>query len=141
MMHEKICTICTAFRPNHEAGGAALLNSLVKSGFQGELLLGVYDSGPSWLNEQTLLSCAEVGLDIQSYPLESNDHPSHVKPKLLLTAFDKNTTARYGFFFDADIVVRAPFAFFLDRVSQGIALVGHERKLPSDPSPSAIVAQ
>lgn len=130
MNHDKNCIICTAFRQNHEEGAAALVNSLVKSGFQGKLLLGVYNSGPSWLNQQTLLSCAEAGLDIQLYPLNANEHPSHVKPKLLQAAFDKHTDAQYGFFFDADIVVRAPFAFFLDWVSHGIALVGHDGKLP-----------
>ena len=140
-MHSSICTL---FEGHYHYGVAALINSLFKQGFRGEIYAGYKGNLPDWARlakESADLSWPgsqtwEIteGLRIHFLPLNTDFHLANYKPYFMLRLWDgpaDNSDAIA--YFDPDIVVKCNWQFFEDWMNCGIALV---QEIANSPMPS-----
>jgi hypothetical protein len=124
--------ICTLFEGNYHYGVAALVNSLFKQGFKGEIFAGYKGSLPPWANKavngnHNWPGCSSVkffdDLVIHFLPLETDYHLTNYKPDFMLRLLDGLAKgADKIFYFDPDIVIKAPWNF-IDKWPQcGVAV-------------------
>ncbi|WP_128543335.1 hypothetical protein [Larkinella soli] len=126
-------TICTLFESHYHHGVAALTNSLYKNGYRGAIYAGYRGSLPAWASSSradgsvhwpgaTRLKVAD-GLDLHFLPLETDYHLTNYKPDFMLRLWDGPARDAGGmYYFDPDIVVTAPWHFFEEWISCGVAL-------------------
>jgi hypothetical protein len=128
--------ICTLFEGHYHYGVAALVNSLYKNGFKGNVYAGYRGSLPAWANsakydaainwnENKSLSITN-DIILVFLPVETTYHLTNYKPDFMLQLLEgvvKNAGA--VFYFDPDIVIKCEWNFFDYWVSCGIAVV-HE---------------
>ncbi|HEX8378074.1 MAG TPA: hypothetical protein VF602_09655 [Pedobacter sp.] len=124
--------VCTQFEGDYHYGAAALINSLYKAGFRGELYAGYKGELPYWASkskESTILDDTNhtlqvaEGLQVNFIKIKSSSHLTNYKPdfmKLILDGPGRNAEGIY--YFDSDIVVRAPWSYFETWVEYGIAV-------------------
>ncbi|MBO9699694.1 MAG: hypothetical protein J7604_05745 [Sporocytophaga sp.] len=136
--------ICTLFEGNYHYGVAALANSLYKHGFRGAIYAGYRGTLPDWVssgknsrfpdwNGGTTLEVTN-DFKIHFLPLEIDWHLTNYKPNFMLQLWEGPAKdAESIFYFDPDIVNTAPWHFYQQWASFGVALV-HEIALLDMPS-------
>ena len=113
--------ICTLFEGDYHHGLAALINSLVTSGYQGRIWCGYRGPLPDWSAK-----FFNVGTNIQLHFIEilPGWHLTHCKPKFMLDLLESEPNISTLFYFDPDIFVHCKWGFFEQWASEGIALCG-----------------
>jgi len=126
MAHEKMDhkeIIVCLFDGRYNLGAAALLNSLVKAEFKGLIYMGYQDALPTWANQLESLGenhfYVTDDIVIHFKQVDTEMHFGYYKPFFLKEACDiyKNTDKVY--YFDVDIVVKAPWSFFSNWLVSG----------------------
>ena len=111
---------------SYHLGIAALTNSLVKSGFKGLIHVGYRDHLPPWTNQLKALDDQNfyVTSDIVIHfrQVSTDMHLGYYKPYFLTETFDNYLSAKKLFYFDADIVVTAPWNLFSRWLETGVCL-------------------
>jgi len=107
----------TLFEGNYHLGAGALINSLHASGFRGTVVCGYRGDRPAWASSVT------TDLDLRFVPVATDIHLTYYKPDFLATllALDGGA-ADQVFYFDPDIVVRAPWEVISRWAADGLAL-------------------
>ena len=125
--------VCTLFEGHYHYGVAALVNSLYKQGFRGSVFAGYRGNLPFWANKTIPdnnlnwegATTFDVAPEFQIHflPLSTDYHFTNYKPDFMLSLFNGPASATQSlFYFDPDIVVTAPWSFFEEWVSCGVAL-------------------
>jgi hypothetical protein len=121
--------ICTLYEGNYHFGLGALTNSLYAQGFRGEIYAGYRGTLPPWAapnarkNGVGSLFDVSDGCTLHLLPVTTERHFNNFKPHFMLEVMERHCpTEERFFFFDPDIVVKAPWNFFEDWLSHGIAL-------------------
>lgn len=121
--------ICTLFEGDYHLGLAALVNSLVRAGYAGNIWAGYRGALPPWLGQLERIDAERhayrVSADVQLIfvPLETSSHFTHFKPRFMLELLAGPARDRdYLWFFDPDICLRTSWPFFLKWQTCGIAL-------------------
>ena len=97
-----------------------LINSLSAVGFTGTVVCGHRGSIPPWADAAKRLEKIEVRFVALTTPA----HLTNYKPEFLLKVWNElQPDAEQLFYFDPDIVVRAPWSFFEEWANYGVALV------------------
>ncbi|MBY0356361.1 MAG: hypothetical protein K2W82_00050 [Candidatus Obscuribacterales bacterium] len=113
-----ICTLCEG---DYFLGLAALINSLIKSGFNGTLVCGYRNEHEHWQSQWDLAVSQKINLIFEPY--ETEQHFAQVKPHFLRHVLDKyGTKTTRIFYFDPDIVVECDWFFFEEWADMGVAL-------------------
>jgi lipopolysaccharide biosynthesis glycosyltransferase len=120
--------VCTLFEKDYHIGFGALLNSLIRRGFKGEIHAGYRDCNAVWLSRlmqtssknETALS-RDVKLTFRY--LDAPRHYMLFKPDFMLDVLKNSSiTPERIFYFDPDIVVKASWQFFEQWADYGVAL-------------------
>lgn len=128
--------VCTLFEKKHHFGVAALINSLDRYGFQGNIYVGYRGSLPNWASEaisdntidwpNALTLKIKEHVNVYFLPVSTEYHLAHYKPDFMLTLLsgiaNKSDSLAY---FDPDIVITCNWSFFEEWISYGVAVV-HE---------------
>lgn len=113
-------TVTTLFEGDYHLGAAALINSLCAAGFDGKVVCGHRGPVPPWAEAARQLGKVEVSF----VALDTTVHLTNYKPDFLLHVWEQlEPTAERLFYFDPDIVIKAPWAFFEEWADYGVALV------------------
>jgi hypothetical protein len=121
--------ICTLFEGDFHLGLAAFLNSLVHAGYTGTVWAGYRGALPPWLNQLERSDAAEndyviagkIHLVLLAQTTEI--HLTNYKPDFMLKLLSGPARGcEYLWYFDPDILIRVPWAFFADWQRWGIAL-------------------
>lgn len=121
--------ICTLVEGDFHLGLATLVNSLAHHGFTGVVWVGIRTTlppwaataqpGPGWREFQ-----AAPGIVLRFVPLTTGAHFTNYKPEFLLDVWDRlQPGAQRLYYFDPDIVIKAPWGFFEEWAGYGVALV------------------
>ncbi len=125
--------ICTLFEGSYHLGLAALVNSLLKKGFEGNIYAGYRGAVPSWALEAE--SNSELGYDgattlrfengncLHFIPLTTDYHFTNYKPDFMLELWNgpaQNVEAMV--YMDPDIVVIEAWKIFEFWMESGVAL-------------------
>lgn len=126
--------LCTLYEGDYHYGLGALTNSLVRSGFGGDLWVGTRGERPPWLpaGSGDFLRVGDQ-LTLRFIDIDTPYHFSHFKPWFMqhcLTALAP--TAKALAYIDPDIVIKAPWSVFEDWLHWGVALVGDFFELIGD---------
>jgi hypothetical protein len=112
--------VVTLFEGDYHLGAAALINSLCAAGFDGAVVCGHRGPVPPWASAAHKLGSVEVSF----VALETTIHLTNYKPEFLHHVWtDLHPAADRLFYFDPDIVIRAPWSFFEEWADYGVALV------------------
>jgi hypothetical protein len=119
--------ICTLFEGDYHFGVAAFVNSIVRSGFKGEIFAGYRGELPTWAcahktaRDSTIL--VDAGVTLTFLKVQTTWHLTNYKP-IFMQQIIAQRTAHPGvlFYFDPDITVRAPWSFFVEWAQNGIAV-------------------
>lgn len=126
--------VCTLFEGHYHHGVAALTNSLYRQGFRGSVYAG-YRGGdlPYWTRTCNEINCSvrdscrtfnvAEGLELHFLLIDTEYHLTNYKPDFMLRLWETvvpDATALY--YFDPDIVLIGPWAFFDKWVTYGVAL-------------------
>jgi hypothetical protein len=119
--------VCTLFEGDYHFGVAALLNSLVRHGFQGRFVAGYRGALPPWVDQLKRLNgdaCYEAspGVRLEFLSLDVAVHFANYKPQFMLRLLYERRGCRYLFYFDPDIVVGCAWSFYEQWVRNGVAL-------------------
>ena len=120
--------IFALFDGDYHLGLGALVNSLYKAGFRGLIYAGHRGPVPAWAGtkEETAdLHQFEIGEScaVRFVKIDFAGHLTNYKPDFVQRVLRTHAKeARRIFYFDVDIVVKAPWQFFQDWVSCGIAV-------------------
>lgn len=123
--------VCTLFEGHYHNGVAALVNSLYKNGFRGNIFAGYRGSLPAWTNEAkkndafnwegaTTIEVAE-GLHLHFLPVQTEWHLANYKPTFILDV-QQHTNSNI-FYFDPDITIKCNWMFFEEWIGYGVAVV------------------
>lgn len=123
--------ICTLFEGHYDLGVAALINSLYKQGYRGDVYAGYLGKLPQWAAvttssfENVQLETFKVNDDIKIHfvKLTTSYHLANYKPDFLKWLFQGPAKdADNIFYFDPDIVIDYEWAFYEEWVSYGITV-------------------
>jgi hypothetical protein len=125
--------VCTLFEKDYHHGVAALVNSLVRSGFQGRVYAGYRGSLPHWAAKAEAaaigpwpdahLLVVATGCEIGFLPLSTPAHFTNIKPDFMLQLFSVPSLGiERLFYLDPDICVVETWQFLQDWISCGVAL-------------------
>jgi hypothetical protein len=125
--------ICTLFEKDYHHGVAALVNSLVRGGFTGQIYAGYRGPLPQWArtarratvgawNDAHILDvtpdCALVFL-----PMHTTAHFTNIKPDFMLQLLAQDSLhIEHLLYLDPDICVVAKWSFIADWLTCGVAL-------------------
>lgn len=130
--------ICTLFEGHFHYGAAALINSVLKHGFTGDIYIGYRGDIPFWAvnatdnpaifwpGVKTLKSIPR--LNIHFLPIETTDHFTNYKAFFILKVWDtcvQKSIMKAIIYFDPDIVNKCSWQYYEQWVGYGVALV-HE---------------
>jgi len=130
------------FDGDYHLGFGALVNSLFNAGFAGMIYAGYRDRLPAWATSARAVPPYHeydlgAGCVIRFVKIEFEGHLTNYKPAFMLSILRRDASgARRIFYFDVDIVVKAPWQFFQEWVSCGIAVcadVNEPRMLATHP--------
>jgi hypothetical protein len=116
------------FDRDYHLGLGALVNSLVSSGFCGTVYAGYRGDLPPWAvpnREEAGIQQFDVGAAcaVRFVRVGYEGHLANYKAHFMLTLLGSHAAgAERAFWFDADLVIKAPWRFFQDWVSCGIAI-------------------
>ena len=121
--------ICTLVEGDYHLGLGALANSLVHHGFQGVIWVGLRGPLPPWAGPSKpggawTEFAAAPGVVLRFVAMTTPVHLTNFKPEFMhqvWTLLDPMATRL--FYFDPDIVVKAPWSFFEEWTGYGVALV------------------
>ncbi|MCX8133469.1 MAG: glycosyltransferase [Roseococcus sp.] len=100
--------VCVLAEGSYFHGVAALINSLLRNGFTGTVLVGHRGPAPAWT-----AGPLPPGLDLRLLPVPAGWHLTNLKPHLLREALTRHCPeAERAWYFDADVVVMGPWAHF-----------------------------
>lgn len=124
-----IDVVCTLAEGHYFCGVAALANSLVRSGFRGEIIVGYRGTRPRWLNDlepdvrpHSWLVSPGVRLCLVEMP--GPWHLNNLKPRLISDIFHSiRPDAARVYYLDSDIVIRCPWVTLSDWTRHGVVLV------------------
>ncbi len=124
-MDNKNEVICTLFEGDYHVGVGALINSLVRAGFNGEFFAFFRGNLPSWASGCSASGKLVVGSLTISFLSAPNDrHLSNFKARALLSLAEVHAPkASCFFYFDPDIVIKCNWTEFSYWASRGVALV------------------
>jgi hypothetical protein len=126
----------TVFESGHyERGAAALINSLIASGFSGRVWLGVRGPQPSWLSPNLLAQLQAKSLEVNCVSISTSYDIPNYKPHFLLEVTRREGNTPVITYFDADMIVKCPWSFVEQWSASGIAAVGDENWLVPRSSP------
>ncbi len=112
--------VCTLFEGHYHLGVGALINSLHASGFTGSIICGHRGAEPAWANDARKLG---GGMDISFVRVTSDIHFTHYKPEFMRRCWtDHCPEAEQLYYFDPDIVVKAPWSVLARWAADGLAL-------------------
>jgi hypothetical protein len=119
--------VCTLFEGDYHFGLAALVNSLVKSGFQGCISAGYRGLLPPWIKQLKPSShdgeydiCS--GVRIKFIFLDTPVHFTNLKPEFMRQLVREQPGWKYIWYIDPDITIRGSWSFYVQWVKYGIAL-------------------
>ncbi len=121
--------ICTLVEGDFHLGLAVLTNSLVYHGFRGTVWVGYRGSLPPWAagskdSGRWQEFAVADGTNIRFVPVTTKAHLTNYKPDFLLRVWEEfEPSAEHLFYFDPDIVIKAPWTFFEEWAGYGAALV------------------
>jgi hypothetical protein len=116
------------FDGDYHYGLGALANSLYRSGFRGIIYAAYRDKLPPWVKVTTAADGGEQaeiaeGCAIRFIKVDYRDHLTFYKPEFMLSCIARYCAdAKRLYYFDVDLVLRAPWAFLQDWAECGIAL-------------------
>jgi hypothetical protein len=119
---------CTLFNGDYHFGVGALANSLYRNGYRGSVYVGYQPPLPPWAadgrqEEKNAIWQVCEGLSLRFVTWPAVRSLTLEKPRFLLHILDREASdSKAVLFFDADIVVKASWAFFENWVECGIAL-------------------
>jgi len=123
-IHDEV-VVCL-FDGSYNLGVAVLINSLVKSGFKGMIHAGYRDKLPQWVKELLPLEneCFNVSNEvvIRFIKIDTPMHLGYYKPIFLKEAFSTYPESKNFYYFDADIIVKAPWFTFSQWLNKGVCL-------------------
>lgn len=118
-------TICSLFEKDFHYGLGSLINSLVASGFCGVFWAGYRGKLPPWAITERKSFFEEMRIQekilVRFVNLETQIHFTHYKPVFFQRIFSEDPCDAL-FYFDPDIIVRAPWKYFETWVEHGICL-------------------
>ena len=117
--------ICTLFEGDYHLGAAVLLNSIVRSGFQGLFWIGYRGSLPPWTGqlEKTGKGQYRVGDALIAFEaIENASHFTQFKPEFMRSLFDRGIATQNLWYFDPDITVRCQWEFYQRWIQFGVCL-------------------
>jgi hypothetical protein len=124
--------ICTLFESHYHYGVVALVNSLYKNGFKGDVYAGYRGNLPDWARvdkqsefEDVKIETFFVNEDIRIHfiALKTNYHLTNYKPDFMNWLLDGPAKGTENiFYFDPDIVINYKWAFFEEWTGYGIAV-------------------
>jgi hypothetical protein len=120
--------VCTLAEGHYFCGVAALVNSLVRGGFRGEIIVGYRGAPPRWLDDlepdvapRSWLVSPEVKLCLVEMP--GPWHLNNLKPRLISEVFQSiRPDAALVYYLDSDIVVRCRWETLSDWARHGVVL-------------------
>lgn len=117
--------ICTLFEGDYHLGTAVLLNSIVRSGFQGLFWAGYRGALPPWTaklqkTEQGLYRVGDALLGFEE--IDNPVHFTQFKPEFMRSLFDRGVATRNLWYFDPDITVRCQWEFYQRWIQFGVCL-------------------
>lgn len=113
-------TLCTITSRSFHTGTALLINSLVKAGFRGRIVVGYMDGLPVW-SETVRTTLARFEITLEFLKISATRLAFYQKVDILKHCIDVYQPNRL-FFFDSDIVVKTNWDFFETWAGLGIAL-------------------
>lgn len=118
--------VVTLYEGHYHFGVAALTNSLIKAGFKGLIRVGYRGELPSWVDQLKNIGDQSYWINeditISFSLLNTEMHFGYYKPQFMYDTLLDYPAAQRIFYFDPDIVVKAPWQFFSSWVNSGIAL-------------------
>ena len=125
--------VCTLFEGSYHFGLAALVNSLHRAGFRETVFAGYRGELPAWARNAVPTTCQgwtcatvmqiDAGPRIVFLPLITPHHLTNFKPEFMLSLLDGPAQdVESLFYLDPDICVAAPWTYFEEWVSCGVAL-------------------
>ena len=111
-------TLCTLFEGNYHFGVAALSNSLIAAGYDGELWVGYRGALPGWIVDAPGFDRAsnqlQVGtLKLCMVELDTPLHFTYYKPTFIHEMLEKHAPdAAFVAYIDPDIVMKCDWATF-----------------------------
>jgi hypothetical protein len=110
----------TLFEGDYHFGAAALINSLHAAGFSGTFVCGHRGPPPPWAGAARALA---PQIDVRWVPLETPIHLTNYKPTFLCECWRRHSAdADQLYYFDPDIVVKAPWPVLARWAQDGLAL-------------------
>jgi hypothetical protein len=119
---------CTLFEGDYHYGVGALINSLVRAGFRGDVFVGYCGNLPAWAQSTALENGCQsfrVGeaATVKFLEVVAPGHMGNYKPGFITELLERwCPEADSLFYFDPDIVVRARWDFFQNWVEGGLAV-------------------
>jgi len=121
-------TVCTLWEGDYHKGLGALANSLIEAGYRGTIWAGHRGALPAWASPylkdgRSAVFHATATVKIVFVEVETDLHLAHFKPlwmKEVLALRDPGATGVV--YFDPDIFLLAPWAFFEEWVEFGVAV-------------------
>jgi hypothetical protein len=118
--------VVTLYEGHYHFGVAALINSLEKSNFNGLIQIGFRGNLPNWTlgleKIDTTLFKLNSTILINFLPVNSDIHFGYYKPNFMKDVLLDFESVEKVYYFDPDIVVYAPWSFYLDWTNSGVAL-------------------
>jgi hypothetical protein len=112
--------VCTLFEGHYHLGVGALINSLYVSGYEGRILCGHRGPEPAWADAARRLNRR---IEVRFIPVETRLHFTHYKPTFLQECWTQHCPdAHQLYYFDPDIVVKAPWTVLARWAADGAAL-------------------
>src|SRR5258708_20212566 len=124
ILYEEI--IVCLFDGNYNLGAAALINSLVKANFKGLIYIGYRGALPVWVNQLKPLGCGSFSVvpdvNLRFKQVDTHMHIGYYKPIFIKEAFDNYKQTKKVYYFDVDIIIKAPWTVFSNWLESGICL-------------------
>lgn len=116
--------VATLVNERFHPGLGALVNSLVASGFQGDVWVEHESSRPAWdSDETTMRRLAAAGISVRWREHSANGRAlTYSKPDLVEHVFATDPAIEYVALFDSDIVVMRNWSFFAAWLRHDIAV-------------------
>ena len=115
--------VCTIFENDYHLGVAALINSLYRSGFRGEIYAAYRGDLPDWV-ASTGSGTFKVAdeLNVIFCKTRYDNHLTNFKPSFMLDVFESDSNIEGVVYFDPDIIVTVQWSFFCEWIGYGLAL-------------------
>jgi hypothetical protein len=119
------CAIFTLYEKSYHLGVAALINSVVRAEFSGTIFVGYRDELPPWrdqLESQGQELFKLNGCEIRFFKCNPERHLGYHKPFVARELLAANPEISALFYADPDVTFIAPWKFFEEWTSCGVAL-------------------